>query len=205
MRLGLIGPALCDDEALENAARFLLEDIRVERAVYLDVDGALDRVVRKWAERLVGESPDDREVWVRAARRCLQASPEQIHEFLRAERERMTLRSLESLPDRGTCTVELLGGKIAVLVHDKSVLTEEDLLPASMLVFGLGREPLVKQVGSRWFLSPGPLKDHGIMALEELEEGVQLSLYERGGKLVRSEVLSTQRMATIRISGSTAR
>ena len=45
MRLALLGPAGTRTKALEAAARFVLEQLRVDRAVYLGVDGALDEVI----------------------------------------------------------------------------------------------------------------------------------------------------------------
>ena len=96
MRLGLLGPARAQQIALENAARFLLRERKVDRAVYLDVDQALDEVVHRWAERLVSGNPAEGAIWERATERCLRAGPATIDEFIVAERQRLGLRVLES-------------------------------------------------------------------------------------------------------------
>src|SRR5687768_11018119 len=147
MRLGLLGPARNREAALERAARFLRQDIAVDRAVYLGVDTAIDSVIRRWAEELVGGDPEDRALFPRAAERCIHASHAQIDAFLEAERERRCLKVFQSLPDDGTRVIEILNGKVAVMIYDKADLDEEDILPASLLVFGKSQQPLVKQVG----------------------------------------------------------
>ena len=74
MRLGLIGPAQDNDEALERAAQFLAGEVAVDRAIYLDVDHGLERVVSRWATELVGGDPSDDAIWQRAAERCAEAA-----------------------------------------------------------------------------------------------------------------------------------
>jgi hypothetical protein len=201
MRLGLLGPAQENDEALARAAEFLLHEIAVDRAVYLAVDQALDRVVQRWATRLVGGDPSENAVWERAAARCAQATPDDIDAFVQAERERQSLKVFESLPADGTRVIELLNGRVAVMIYDKADLDEEDMLPAAFLVFGASRQPLVKRVGSRWFLSPGTLDHFGIMTLEDRDDGVHLALFDSLCSEIRRERLTTDRTARLRIAG----
>src|SRR5690606_26674201 len=111
-------------------------------------------------------------------------------------------RVLESLPSRRSRSVELICGKLVVLVHDRTELDEDDILPAAVLVFGNSAAPLVRRVGSRWFLSPGTLSSHGLMVLDELDDGIGLSAYDRDLVLDRSELLSTWRGAKLRVAGS---
>ncbi len=201
MRLGLIGPAEENDGALARAAEFLVRDVGVDRAVYLDVDQALDRLVQRWAARLVGGDPSEHAVWERATQRCIDAAPEAIDAFINAEQERLSLQVFESLPGNGARLIELLNGRVAVMIHDKAELDEEDMLPASFLIFGSSRQPLVKRVGSRWFLAPGTLDHFGIMTLEDREDGVHLQQFDSLGREIRSERLSSQRGARLRIAG----
>ena len=201
MRLGLIGPEQDNDEALERVAHFLVREVAVDRAVYLDVDHGLERVVSRWAAELVGGDPSDQAVWYRAAERCAHASPSEIDEFIAAERERQALKVFESLPGDGTRVIELLNGRVAVMIHDKADLDEEDMLPASFLVFGASRQPLVKQVGSRWFLSPGTLDHFGVMTLEDREDGVHLTLFDSLCREIRRERLTSERGARLRVGG----
>jgi hypothetical protein len=201
MRLGLLGPVHDSDKALERAAQFLLREIAVDRAVYLGVDQSLDRLVRHWATELVGGDPTDDALWERAAERCVRALPEEIDQFIEAERERQSLKVFESLPGDGTRLIELLNGRVAVMIYDKADLDEEDMLPASFLVFGASRQPLVKRVGSRWFLSPGVLGHFGVMTLEDREDGVHLQQFDSLCREVRRERLTSERTARLHVSG----
>jgi hypothetical protein len=202
MRLGLLGPAHHKDDALARAARFLLLEADAARAVYLGVDGALDDVVHHWATELVGDHPDDRAIWNRAAKRCLQATPDKIDEFLQAERQRSSLKAFECLPGDGTRTIEILNGKLVVMIHDKAHLDEDDILPASLIVFGKSRQAVVRQVGSRWFLSPGSLESFGVMLLEDSEDGIHCTVFDNQCRSVRHELLASLRNARVKVSGA---
>lgn len=196
MRLGLIGPAHDgDDDALERAVLFLSKDLGVQRAVYLGVDQALDRVVSTLAERLVMDHPGDAAVWPRAADRCADGDPAEIDHFIKVERERLKLMVFGALPSEETRLVELLSGKVAVMIYDKALLDEDDIASATLIVFGKSPEPLIKPIGSRWFLSPGPLDAYGIMLLEDSDEGIKLTLFDNDCNVVRNDrLLSMQSM-----------
>ena len=198
MRLGLLGPAHGDLAVLTSAAGFLLREVAIDRAIYLGLDGALDDVVVAWAASLVGGDPREEAIWKRA-QRCLQAAPSEIDEHLARERERRGLRVFEALPGPDARVIELLNGQVAVLIHDADDLDEEDMLPAAFLVFGASEDPLVKVVGTRWFLSPGSLDTCGVMVLEDLEDGVHLRLFDNTCRLVRTERLLSDRKARLSI------
>jgi hypothetical protein len=204
MRLALLGPAGDDKKSLEAAARFVLEQLRVDRAVYLGVDGALDDVVSAWAKELVGEDPTQQGVWARALRACAEAPPEVIDEYLAAEQDRRALRAFESLPDVATRAVEILAGALAVMIYDKSLLDEEDMLPARLLLFGKSRGPIVKQVGQRWFLSPGSFEEAGVMTLDDDADGISLTVYDKHLDVVRTEQLTVLRGAKLKVGGAGA-
>jgi hypothetical protein len=200
MRLGLLGEAKNREGALERAARFLRQDIAVDRAIYLGVDGALDRVIRRWAAQLVSGDPGESALWSRAVERCATASHEQIDAFLEAERERRGLKVFQSLPGGATRVIEILNGKVAVMIYDKADLDEDDILPASLLVFGKSQEALVKQVGSRWFLSPGPFSQAGLMTLEDHEDGIHLTLFDAECREQRRELLMAGRGTKLKVT-----
>jgi hypothetical protein len=202
MRLGLLGPSPENDAPLEQAARFLLHELAVDRAIYLGIDPALDRVVHRWAERLVEGDPGDAALFSRAAARCAVATAQEIEAFLEAERERRTLKVFESLPGDGTRVIELLGDKVVVMIYDKAHFDEEDILPASVLVFGKSEEPVVKQVGSRWFLAPGSFMGGGVMTLEDSEEGIRLAMFDEHLKEQGQELLRVGRGAKLKVSGA---
>ncbi len=144
MRLGLIGPANGDLAALARTAEFLLNGARVTRAIYLGDDDALEETVGLWAESLVGDDPSDAGVWDRAFEVAATGTPERIDAFLRGERARLRLRDLERLSPEELRSVEMFGDRVAVLIHDKAMLDEEDIFSASFLIYGKSDSPLVK-------------------------------------------------------------
>src|SRR3954468_17379992 len=99
MRLGLLGPAGGDVDGLGRAAEQLLHVAKVDRAIYLGTDGALDEAVARWAKKLVGDDPTDEAAWKRAAHVAVSSTPQHIDAFVKGERARLRLRSLESLPE----------------------------------------------------------------------------------------------------------
>jgi hypothetical protein len=195
MRFGVLGPANDDLAALEKGASLLLFELDAEQVVYLGPDDALDQLVLDWARRLVGADPSEDALWERA-RRCCSASPDEIDRFVAAERQRDRLKALKCLPGATSRTVEILEGRLSVLLYDKALLDEEDILPASLLIFGKSKDPLVRQVGSRTFVSPGELgQGKGGIALfsDEANGEVTVSIYEQGGRIIESHLLPSSR------------
>ena len=201
MRLGLLGPANGDLAALARCAEFLLNGARVTRAIYLGADEALEDTVALWAESLVGPHPSDEGLWERALLAAASGSPEQIDAFLRAERARLRLKSLEGLPHDELRTVEMFGDRVAVLIHDKARLDEEDIFSATFLVYGRSTGPLVKQIGPRWFLTPGPIDSAGggAAVLDDSGEDVVATLYDADGRVMSSETLGVRRTAKLSV------
>jgi len=204
MRLGFLGPRNihAEDAVVEYAADFLLHDAKVDRAIYLGIDDALERVVASWAQRLVGDDPTDRGAWRKARDLSLKGSFGDIDAFVAAQRTRLRLRALESLPQRIWRTIEMVGDRVAVLVHDKALLDEEDILSASLLVYGKSDIPLTKKIGTRWFMTPGELSDTGgVVVLDDAKEEIEVSLFDQTGALIRTETLAMPRSSTMRVQG----
>jgi hypothetical protein len=205
MRFGVIGPAKGDLATLEKAATLLLFEQRAEQVVYLGPDDAVDELVRDWAQRLVGPQASEEHVWQRAADQCRSASAAEIERFLAAERMRNRLKALQCLPGPRCRTVEIIEGRLAVLLYDKALLDEEDMLPASLLIFGKGKDPLVRQVGSRTFICPGELGDgpSGVALLSDEPNGeLWASFYHPTGALLESHRLSAARVGKVRVLDS---
>ena len=200
MRLGLLGPALDHLEALAVAARFLNTNWQAERVVYLGADRQLDNVVAAWAESLVGPNADDFTIMSRATKSCLGASAEEIDAFLLREQQRTQLRMFESLPGERTRSVEIIAGKVAVMLYDKAYLEEEDILPANLLIFGKSRQPLVKQLGRRWFLSPGSFPNHGVMVIDDEGPELRAVVLNQDLKETASHTLSAPRTLRMQIT-----
>jgi hypothetical protein len=198
MKLGLLGPA-ADSASLKAAALGLRQKAGAERIVYLGTDQKLEEIVLEWARALVGEEASEDGLLARATKRCLSASPYQIDQFIRKERELAHLRMYESLPNGRARSVDILGGKVAVLIHDKALLEEDDILPAALLIFGKNPEPLIKQIGRRWFLSPGL---GGIMTVSDVDDELTATVFGADFSVLQSEVLSSDSALKMRVQGS---
>lgn len=207
MRFGLLGPANGDLAALEKGARLLLFEHAADEVMYLGPDDALDRVALDWVRSLVGEDPSETGVWRRAAERCSKADPKQIDEFLRAEFERDRLKALRCLPGAASRTIEILEGHLAVLLYDKALLDEEDILPASLLIFGRSAQPVFRPVGQRTFISPGDLGQGqgqgGVMLLSSVSpDALELLLLRPDGEvLAKHSITCPSRAAKLRVVG----
>lgn len=199
MRLGVLGPSNGDIVALAKAAQVIVDHTRVERVLYLGNDDALDRVVRAWASEIVGANPDESAMFARAAVACVKASSDEIDAFVASERARRRLRIYTTVPAPPGRTIELLDGRIAVFVYDKATLDEDDIAGASILVFGRSDKRLVHRVGSRTFISPGPLGagstdgGNGIAVLDdEIAAGTLIEFLDLEGAVVHSEKIEAR-------------
>jgi hypothetical protein len=205
MRLGLLGPSEGDIDALARAADHLVDKVGVDRAIYLGIDGALDAAVVQMAARIVGGDPTDDGAWRRAAEVAMAGTPKDIDAFVNAERARRRLRALEGLPrEKNARTVEMIGDRIAVLLYDKSILDEEDIFGANILVYGKSAEPMMKKVGgTRWFVTPGAIgcKGGGAAVLDDAGEEIALSIYAADGALTLREPMSMARGTKMKIQG----
>jgi hypothetical protein len=160
----------------------LLDDAQVDKGIYLADDGALDAVVRNWARVMVGGNPSEEALFMRAAARCAEASPEAIDAFVTRERARERLRVLTSLPEGARRTIEFLDNRVILFVYDRAILDEEDIAAASVLVFGRSVDPQLKRIGSRLFVAPGRIgwPGAGCGVLDD-EGGGGLRIEIRGG------------------------
>ena len=204
MRLGLLGPAEGNVDGLARAAHFLVDVAKVERAIYLGSDGALDEAVAAWAAGLVASDPSDDAAWARAARIALSGSPGEIDAFVRTERARQRLRLLEGLPKgSGARTIEMIGDRVAVLLYDKALHDEEDIFAATLLVYGKSPEPLVKKVGTRWFVTPGAIgcPGGGAAILDDDGEEIVARIYAADGTCTLTEPIAVARAAKLKIQG----
>jgi hypothetical protein len=203
MRLGLLGPAGGDVPALGRAAEFLINSARVQRAIYLGADDTLDRAVATWARKLVGDDPSDDAAWRRAADVAITGTPEQIDKLVQLERARQRLKALESLPEQVSRTIEMIGDRVAVLIHDKALLDEEDILAANLLFYGKSDTPLIKRIGARWFVTPGVIgcEGGGIAVVDDDGEDITVTIHDSLGKAKQTEALTMQRTAKMRVQG----
>ena len=73
----------------------------------------------------------------------------------------------------------MFGDRVAVLIHDKALLDEEGIFSATFLVYGRSTGPLVRKIGPRWFLTPGPVDSPrgGAAVLDDSGEEVVATVY----------------------------
>lgn len=203
MRLGLLGPSMGDVAALGRAAGFLLNQMKVNRAVYLGVDGALDRAVTAWAKTLVGDDPSDEATWQRALAVTKSGTPKDLDKFVQTERSRLRLRALETLAEESGKAIEMVGDRLAVFIFDKSKLTEDDLSGTKLIIFGKSEGGVIERTGSRWFVSPGNIgaPAGGVAVLTEEKDEITFALYDSGGQKIREEILVQHRETKMRVQG----
>ncbi len=192
MRIGLLGPALGDDAALKEAVEFLLGDAGVDQAIYLgEDDGALERVITTFAREIFGTEPTTDAFLDRAVSLAGSGTPEEIEELLGAEASVRRLTAIRKLPPPPARAVEMVADRIFLAVHDKSVLDEEDIANAALIVYGNGKEAELRRFGPRYFVTPGPVAA-GRVALLEVEDdgGVSIALFEVSGLPVMREKMA---------------
>lgn len=200
MRIGLLGPGCSDPKSFDRAARGLRDELGAETIVYLGEDRTLEQSVMGWAVDLVGQPADDASFFLRATDSCLNADADAILDFLGQERQREKLRMFESLA-RGSRSVEIIAGRVAILVTDKRLLSEEDILPAHILVYGRSVEAVMKQIGKRWFLSPGSFPEAGVMLLGEEDESLWARAYSPALELKNEAKISLEASLKMRAQG----
>lgn len=191
MRLGILGPAYDDLVGLARAAQYLVDDAQAEKVVYLGDDGALERVVIGWAQEIVGADPREEALFDRAAAGCAKATPAAIDRFVERERARLRLKVFVSLPGGTSRSIEILDGRVAIFLHDKAALDEEDIAAASLLVFGKATEPMIRRVGARIFLSPGPIgaPNGGLGVLDDgAGGGVRIEILNGAGAVTAQDL-----------------
>ncbi len=99
------------------------------------------------------------------------------------------LAKLRVVPRPPARSVEMVADRVVLVVHRKSDINEEDLINASVVVYGNGPELQFKRFGPRCFFSPGPLEQGKIGLLEESSDdgGVVLQAFELDGTMLWSE------------------
>lgn len=198
MKLGILGPSDGDSGALARATDLLLHKQNVDRAVYLGADRALDHLVLELAKKLVGDDPSDDAAWTRAAELALVGTAKEIDQFLVVEKKRRRLASLESLPGAKKRAMEMLGDRVGIFLFDKAELDEDDISAAHLFIYGKSTEAVVKRVGSRFFISPGPA---GIAIIDDAKDELTFTRFAVTGEEIHREVLGIERTTKMRIQG----
>ena len=184
MRLGFIGPAGTDAAALEQAAKLLICDFEVDTVIYLGEDDALREFVA------AHESDDSRHtIEQRVAEVAATGSTEDIEDVLRRLRGARYLSKLRVAPPPPTRGMEMLDDRIVLIVRNKAIIGEEDVINSNVVVYGDAKELMFKRFGPRCFFSPGPLDVGHLGLLDDHSEagGVVLNAIDLNGEISWSE------------------
>jgi hypothetical protein len=169
MRIGLASDSSGNAPLLARALA-ALERAGAERIFFLgarwsDLDAALPEALR------IGASPA---LAGRMARVASRACPERVHGGAPAK------------------AIELVGGALGYLVHDKADLTRDEIASATFLFHGAADAAALVRIGPRYFVTPGRLAQPaqgggappvGSFALLELtDESVELIVFGAQGE-----------------------
>jgi hypothetical protein len=171
MRIGLLGPSEDNPSLLREAAEFLLRDCGVDQAVYLGADELAAQVVERWAEQVMGGSATEDAFLREAVRLACSGTAEAIQALLQRDDEVRRLNAVRCLPPPPARAVEVLDDKVVLFVHEKSLLDEEDIANAFLVVYGRSKSSALNRFGPRSFFTPGPLRSGRVAVLERESDG----------------------------------
>ena len=192
MKIGLVADSQGDVDALEYACDLLLDEKGCDRIFFL------------------GGSWNDLDALFQRKREARKVVAQEQARMPKDDLERYQKR-FTRVPDRGSVAFreqtaprvlpELVGDRIACLVHDKADLKREDIEAAVFLVHGASSEPAVVPIGPRFFITPGKLASGGSRSFAYLSweatgiELVALGLDGRELKRVPLQVGTRRKMS----------
>jgi hypothetical protein len=153
-KLGFIGPCRGDVNALRAPAELLLFELGANRVIYLGADDALDRAIAGWPSKL-GAPLDENAFLDEVVLLAPDAPPEVLTDLVARDKKAQRLNDLAALPAPPSRAVEMLDDRVVLMVFDKGVLDEDDVANATAIVWGNAREPQLRAIGPRVFLTPG--------------------------------------------------
>ena len=184
--ISVIGPAMGQTNALNQAISVALKDDSVRQVIYLGEDNAAHVVV----EQLLADGLTPTNFLTRAVDVAVGGSDQQIRQLLNDEACGRRLAAVRCLPKPPARAIELLDRWILLAVHDKAVLDEDDIANAQVILYGKSDTPMLKRFGQRYFFSPGPLSGGHIGALELKNDGsLVLALKDLAGNVEQKETL----------------
>src|SRR4051794_14523185 len=140
MKIGLIGPAEDDPQLLREAAEFLLGEMHVDQALYLGAQETARQVADSWAEQIMQGPASSERFLSHAAALALSGDSEALGALLARDRELAKLSALRCLPEPPARGVELFDDKVVLFVHDKSMLDQEDITNALLVIYGRNKQ-----------------------------------------------------------------
>lgn len=187
MRIGVIGQAGQGRGELRKAIELFLSDPEIKQVIYLGADGAVDAVATDWAQ----ESLHDDAFLSRAAALAPRGTADEITALLAEYGAAERLGAVRKLPDPPARAIEMLEKWIVLAVHDKSILDEDDIANAHVIVYGKASDADFKRFGPRAFLTPGPLAKGKVGRISLRPDGhLDVDLLDLQGAVVQHEELA---------------
>lgn len=195
MKIGVVGPA--DDPAAFRAAVLgLSRDQAVEQVVFLGDGAFLDRAMEGWGESVGRDT--EAEFLRRSVEVAEAGTADDIRKLLEDDELLTQGHGVRKMPAPPARAIELVDDRIVLFVHDKSVLDEEDIANATVIVYGKSDEALIKRFGKRAFATPGPLAAGHVLVIEPGAEGIVLTLLGPSGEpKVREAIGATHGKLTV--------
>lgn len=187
MRIGILGPT-ADETSLKEAITFLFLDADVDQIVFLGDATFLDETTDRWVGELAGAGEPgflDRAVEV-----ALADGATAIEQLLSQDDLGALLAKVRKLPPPPARAIELLDDRVVLFVHDKSVLDEEDIANAHLIVHGAGARAELKKFGKRMFFTPGRAEGGEVGVLDAEDDGVSIAVFDLGGTPILRESLA---------------
>lgn len=201
MRIGFVGPARGNVTRFRELCELLLFDLAVDRVVYLGADDTLDRAVKGWAAQL-GAPADDVSFLTEVALLAPDAPPDVLDDLLTRDGKRQRLADIAGVPDARDRCVEMIEGRVLLMVYDRAVLDEDDITNATVVVYGDALKPDARVIGPRGFLTPGGVASLGgahVAVVEGLPAGLRMALHDARGRLTQELVLSPGRASKMEV------
>ena len=213
MRIGLLGPATpkgterdgADGEqasAIREAIEFLLGDVECDQVIYLGPDDdSIGDILDDWRRELRGGDASERGFLDEAAELALTGEPGAIRALIDADAWVQRIGRVRKLPPAPARAVEMVADRILLAVYDKSILDEEDIANAQLIVYGRSKEAQLRRFGPRYFLTPGPAGANRVAVLElETDANVSIALFETTGVPVWRETMA-RRTSKVNVAG----
>jgi hypothetical protein len=216
MRIGLVASSRGDRDRLDQALRLLAGTLRCERIFFLgDQLADLDALLPPAPMPSPSPSPraDDDVGFLAAVTDFMLgqqggAAPGASPATSLEERYGVPVLGVAEkgsprlLQDPSSAKIlDLVGGSIVLAVHDKNDLVKEDIANAALILHGDGAAPAVVQIGSRAFVTPGPLCVDGgqVGVLHEVAGGFGFDAHDLQGATTHAQVFNLRRSARLSV------
>lgn len=210
MPIGLVADSRGDLDALEWACDLLVEEKGATRLFFLggrwlDVDDLVQRRREQARGRAEYSDADFLSDVAGFLAKAAEAEKGGVAHRLKKDAVESFAARFARVPDKESLQYrdpaiprilpEMIGDRIAALVHDKADLGREDIERATFLFHGNSPAPAVVQIGPRFFVSPGSLSGtptRSCALIAEGEKGLEFVAFGLDGREVKRAPLALQ-------------